>query len=84
MINNLENVATKVIRLLRESGHDDAAQDIERLLERLLSSTSEQRPDIVKAINDRCHPKWLGDLNVRTASWEEWMQLLSDLRNKAR
>ena len=83
MINNLESVVTEVTRLLRGSGHENAAQDVGRLVNQLLSSSPEKRAEIVEAINDRCHPKWLGDLNVQTASWEEWMRLLSEFMREA-
>ncbi len=84
MFRNLENVAAEVVRLLREGGHRDAAQDVEELVERFRVSTPEERPGLADALIDRCQPRWLGDLNVHTASWEEWVRLLTELAKHAK
>jgi hypothetical protein len=34
-------------------------------------------------VADMCHPKWLGDLYIKSKRWQEWWDMLSELRCQA-
>ena len=64
---------------LRASGFHDDAKDLSELISDL------DRPDKVDAalrdLIERCHIKWLGDVNVQSVGWTEWSRMLDELRS---
>lgn len=79
-----KGIAKKVLVELADSGFLSQREELEDLLDRYERASTVDREEISKEIGYRCHPKWLGDLNVQSYRWEEWINLLTKLRNQYR
>ena len=78
-IPSVMHCARIVRNALRASGFQDDAKDLSQLISDL------DRPDKVDAalrdLIERCHIKWLGDVNVQSVGWDEWSRMLDELRS---
>lgn len=74
-IDNLTSVAEKVIHHLKANGFTAEADELEQLLLEAGASKAAR-----KAIYDRCHIKWLGDLPIQDMTLGEWLGLLEEVK----
>jgi hypothetical protein len=44
---------------------------------------SAARAGACERVAEMCHPKWLGDLHIESKKWQEWWNMLSDLKCQA-
>ena len=73
-----------VMRLLREAGRADVAEYLEQRLQ-ILGTTPLGGPGRTKAktqLLSVCSPKGLGDVNVPSIGWYEWLRLIRTFRRK--
>jgi hypothetical protein len=76
--NNLNSAVEKVIHHLKANGFTAEADELEQLLAEAVASEAAR-----KAIYDRCHIKWLGDLPIQEMTLEEWLGLLEEVKAAA-
>ncbi len=69
------NPLLELIALLRQAGFAAPADDLEGLVRRLESDDVEERAAAARAILERCHPRWLGDLYVPGITHQQWWGL---------
>ncbi|MEM9996675.1 MAG: hypothetical protein AAF809_03150 [Bacteroidota bacterium] len=74
MPHKLSLKAEPVIAVLKSEGFQSCADD-------LRSAADAGEGDRVAQM---CHPKWLGDLYIKSKEWPEWWNMLSELRRHAR
>lgn len=58
------------------------ANELQGLLS-IAVQANEDSPAALKAIHDRCHIKWLGDLPIRELTVNEWLNLLENVKTAA-
>ncbi|MEA5115463.1 MAG: hypothetical protein VB050_15715 [Geobacteraceae bacterium] len=75
---NTEAIA-RILEILTENNLSEEADTLEDLVVNYFSSSKEDKIIIARKIKDMCHPKWLGDLYVKSLSISEWYSLLNKL-----
>ena len=73
MTRELSIAAKPVLDVLEAEGFYDRARDL-----RLLVSTG-----AVNRVADMCHPKWLGDLYVKSVDVPVWWDMLETLKRRS-
>jgi len=84
MQNSLRDAAAPILTELSSSGFSTIGSDLEVCLEHAVTGSLEIRRAALERIEGLCHIKALGDLNVKMASGNDWLHLLSTLRSAAR
>lgn len=72
----LHHPLIELLALLRQAGFAAPADDLEGQVRRLDSGDAEERAAAARAILERCHPRWLGDLHVPGTTHQHWWGLL--------
>lgn len=75
--------ADEVLELLRTHGFHQEADDLEAQVVRLGSGSRDIRAEAQRAIQQRCHPRWLGDLFLPGVALNQWWDLLERLGRAA-
>jgi len=70
------NPLKQVVDLLRSHGFDQASEDFQLQVDRLSSGEKDERIAAADAIEQRAHPRWLGDLYIDGLKLQEWWGLL--------
>lgn len=68
-----------VVRLLASAGFRSQADELRDLLTKARSPDATERASACAAIQQRCHPRWLGDLFIPGLSLQEWWTALEHL-----
>jgi hypothetical protein len=68
----------EVIEALSAHKFVEAARDFESQVAKLADPDAATRAEAVRAIGDRCQPRWLGDLYVEGLSLQNWWGLLEE------
>lgn len=81
-VNEAHRQSAAIIDHLRGSGYDEDADDLQLLIDDLLSAPDEEsREKVATDIKRRCHIKWLGDVEAKGVGFTEWLRLLDGLRD---
>ncbi|HOU92229.1 MAG TPA: hypothetical protein PLU22_14350 [Polyangiaceae bacterium] len=72
---NPKNPLQELLALLRQAGFAAQADDLEGHVRGLDSDDTEERAAAARAILERCHPRWLGDLYVPGTTHQQWWGL---------
>ncbi len=75
--------ADEVLELLRAHGFSAEAADLQDELDKLRTGLPLERAEARRAIQQRVHPRWLGDLYLPGLSVNQWWQLLEHLGRAA-
>jgi hypothetical protein len=72
------NPLQEVIEVLTAHAFVEAARDFESQVAKLGDPDAATRAEASRAIDDRCQPRWLGDLYVEGFSLQQWWGLLEE------
>lgn len=66
---------------LTQSSFQKEADEVSQLTDAVLNETASmgERQDAAKQLISRCHVKWLGDYFIVDVSYDQWLQLLTQL-----
>lgn len=78
-LNDLIIAVAVVSQHLSANGFTTEADELQGLLAIALQANAHS-PAAFKAIHDRCHIKWLGDLPIRELTVNEWLNLLEKVK----
>lgn len=78
----VEAKAAPIVAALEADGFADHARGLRELVD--AARRPERRSEALEAIQSRCHPRWLGDLYVRSYEWPEWWNVVGGLGEAAR
>lgn len=81
MTKKTRELASEVVSRLRSNGFDSHADDLEHWVHLLESGDEDERKKAAHEVRMRCHPRWLGDLNIQQQSPNEWWNCLSRLKS---
>jgi hypothetical protein len=79
-----EDPLQEVIDRLLAHGFSQAAQDFQRHVAKLASSSSDERSAAADAIEQRSNPRWLGDLYLEGMTLQDWWGLLEKAAKAAK
>ncbi len=76
---NLKECNDTLCDLLKRSGYEDEADEIQALVDIVLdpNSSDSQRNEAIKNLTMRCHPKWLGDFFIDGMTYPQWTDLIT-------
>lgn len=78
-----EFIGDKVVATLRGSGFEGEANQLEKLLESLLSKNDSQRKEAAFQVEGLCQMRAYGDLKIEGINGWAWNSMLQKLRNYA-
>lgn len=81
---NLKECNDTLCDLLRRSGHEDQANEIQALLDIVLApgSSDSLRDEAIKNLAMRCHPRWLGDFFIDGMTYPRWTDLITHFETR--
>ncbi|ARU29439.1 hypothetical protein [Cellvibrio sp. PSBB006] len=74
-----KSIADQVLEIMRKEAPSHLTRQMEEAVPRLQSDDVNVRDAVSKEINGMCNVKALGDLDVKSVSWKEWLGLLEKL-----
>jgi len=74
----------QVLDVLQENGILDYMEELQRYLEMLHSTEKEQVMHASKRIQEMCHVRVLGDLNIKNMQGYDWWNMLLKLSRYAK
>lgn len=78
------NIKNELCTLLRKSFFNEAAIQIDNLINRIIDPDETKVNTCIDKIISRCHIKWLGDYYIKDVSYNCWINLISRLEKEAK
>lgn len=77
-------ITERALEAIKREAPHALAREMESAIQRLSSEQPSVRQRAAQDIDAMCHARVLGDINVTSIDWREWLQLLDKLRKFAR
>jgi hypothetical protein len=78
-----EFIGDRILRLLKENGHTEVAEELSLRLLALKSEIREEREEASARIQGCCQMRVYGDLNIAGVNGWKWNSMLQKLKNYA-